>query len=213
MLSFFILRLREAFRFRTAAGDLIYREDKMFRDILEDCPVIAAVRDEESLERSFQSECSIIFVLYGDVCSIPDITERIKARGKTAMIHLDMIGGLDSREIAVDYIRRFTKADGIISTKTAQIRRAKELGLYTVYRFFLLDSRSVETIRKQCQLIRPDCMELLPGIAPKVIAGITKQQHIPVIAGGLISDREDVMAALQAGAASISTTKQELWFI
>ena len=185
----------------------------MFCDILEDCPVIAAVRDEESLERSFQSECSIIFVLYGDVCSIPDITERIKARGKTAMIHLDMIGGLDSREIAVDYIRRFTKADGIISTKTAQIRRAKELGLYTVYRFFLLDSRSVETIRKQSQLIRPDCMELLPGIAPKVIARITKQQHIPVIAGGLISDRQDVMAALQAGAASISTTKQELWFI
>ena len=78
----------------------------MFCDILEDCPVIAAVRDEESLERSFQSECSIIFVLYGDVCSIPDITERIKARGKTAMIHLDMIGGLDSREIAVDYSRR-----------------------------------------------------------------------------------------------------------
>ena len=56
------------------------------------------------------------------------------------MIHLDMVGGLDSREIAVDYIRRFTKADGIISTKTAQIRRAKELGLYTVFRFFLLDS-------------------------------------------------------------------------
>ena len=46
-----------------------------------------------------------------------------------------------------------------------------------------------------------------------MIARITKQQHIPVIAGGLISDREDVMAALQAGAASISTTKQELWFI
>ena len=185
----------------------------MFREILEDCPVIAAVRDEESLKRSFQSESRIIFVLYGDVCSIPEITERIKAHGKTAMIHLDMVGGLDSREIAVDYIRRFTKVDGIISTKTAQIRRAKELGLYTVFRFFLLDSRSAETIRKQCQLICPDCMEILPGVATKVIARITKHQHIPVIAGGLIADREDVMAALQAGATSISTTKSELWFI
>ena len=54
----------------------------MFREILEDCPVIAAVRDEESLKRSFQSESRIIFVLYGDVCSIPEITERIKAHGK-----------------------------------------------------------------------------------------------------------------------------------
>lgn len=185
----------------------------MFCDILADCPVIAAVRDEESLERSFQSECSVIFVLYGDVCSIPDIAERIKAHGKTAMIHLDMIGGLDSREIAVDYISQFTSADGIISTKTAQIRRAKELGLYTVFRFFLLDSRSLETIKKQCQIVHPDCMEVLPGVASRVISRIAEQHHIPVIAGGLIADREDVIAALQAGAASISTTKSELWFI
>ena len=82
-----------------------------------------------------------------------------------------------------------------------------------MFRFFLLDSRSAETIRKQCQLICPDCMEILPGVATKVIARITKHQHIPVIAGGLIADREDVMAALQAGATSISTTKSELWFI
>ena len=160
----------------------------MFREWLEDCPVIAAVRDDESLRKSFQSECGIIFVLYGDICSIPDIVERIKNQGKIAMIHLDLISGLDSREIAVDYIRKFTRADGIISTKTAQIRRARELGLYTVFRFFLLDSRSVENIKKQCQLTQPDCMEVLPGTVPRVIARITKKQQIPVIAGGLISD-------------------------
>ena len=34
---------------------------------------------------------------------------------------------------------------------------------------------------------------------------------LPVIAGGLISDKEDVMGALGAGAAAVSTTNQKVW--
>jgi len=48
---------------------------------------------------------------------------------------------------------------------------------------------------------------------PKVIKRIVQHQHIPVIAGGLIDDKEDIMTALKAGATAISTTRQELWFI
>ena len=36
---------------------------------------------------------------------------------------------------------------------------------------------------------------------------------VPVIAGGLITDREDIMGALGAGAISISTTNQKVWFM
>ncbi|MFQ7501917.1 MAG: glycerol-3-phosphate responsive antiterminator, partial [Blautia coccoides] len=35
----------------------------------------------------------------------------------------------------------------------------------------------------------------------------------PVIAGGLFEDKEDIMAALSAGAVCISTTNQEVWFM
>ena len=41
-----------------------------FYRILEDCPVIAAVKDEQALEESFRSPCQIIFVLYGDICNV-----------------------------------------------------------------------------------------------------------------------------------------------
>lgn len=184
-----------------------------FRDILEDCPVIATVKDMESLEKSFTSDSQIIFILFGDICSIGEIVERVKEEGRTAMVHLDLVSGFDSREIAVDYIKKQTRADGIISTKTAQINRAKELGLYAVYRFFALDSRSLENIRRQSAATKPDCIEILPGIMPKVIERVVKNQHIPVIAGGMIDDKEDVMLALKAGATAISTTRQELWFV
>ena len=35
---------------------------------------------------------------------------------------------------------------------------------------------------------------------------------MPVIAGGLISDKEDIIAALDAGAAAISSTNPAIWF-
>lgn len=41
-----------------------------FYRILEDCPVIAAVKDDQALEASLRSPCQIIFVLYGDICNV-----------------------------------------------------------------------------------------------------------------------------------------------
>ena len=186
---------------------------KEFRDALENSPVIAAIKDDEGLAKCKESDSCVIFILYGDICSIADIVAEVKSAGKIAMVHLDLVSGFDGREIAVDFIRHNTRADGIISTKTAQINRAKELGLYAVHRFFVLDSRSLENIRRQSAASKPDCIEILPGIMPKVIKRIVRHQHIPVIAGGLIDDKEDIMTALKAGATAISTTRQELWFI
>ena len=82
---------------------------------------------------------------------------------------MDLVNGLSSREISVDYIRKETNADGIISTKQPQIRRGKELGLYTVHRFFVIDSAAYENVEKCTKAIRPDCVELMPGVMPKVI--------------------------------------------
>ena len=44
----------------------------------EDCPVIAAVKDEEGLNACLGSEIGIVFVLYGDICTIPDIVRKLK---------------------------------------------------------------------------------------------------------------------------------------
>ena len=64
------------------------------------------------------------------------------------MVHVDLISGLSSKEIVVDFIRKNTEADGIISTKAALIKRGKELKMFTVLRYFLLDSMAYENIRQ-----------------------------------------------------------------
>lgn len=186
--------------------------EQRFYDMIEANPVIAAVKDEEGLKACCALEdIKVIFVLYGSICNIGDIVRKIKEADKIAMVHVDLINGLASKEIAVEFIRYSTEADGIITTKTALVKKAKELGLHTILRVFLLDSMAYQNIEKDCGKIRPDIIEVLPGLMPKVIRRIVKQVRVPVIAGGLISEKEDVVAALDAGAISVSTTNQSVW--
>lgn len=179
----------------------------------EDCPVIAAIKDDEGLKKCLNSDIRIVFVLYGDICNISQIVSRLKNAGKIVIIHIDLIAGLSTKEIVVTYIRSVTHADGIISTRPAVVRQAKEEGMFTIMRFFVIDSIAFENIKKQTETVRPDMIEVLPGVMPKVIKKICRESRVPVIAGGLITDKEDIMAALLAGAVSISTTNQKVWFM
>ena len=118
------------------------------------------------------------------------------------MVHVDLISGLSPKEISVEYLKEHTEADGIISTKPSLIKKAKELGMYTVLRYFLLDSMAFENIRQQQYMVRPDFIEVLPGVMPRVIKRIC---------GSVITDKEDVMAALSAGAIAVSSTNHQVW--
>lgn len=181
-------------------------------DLIEANPVIAAVKDMEGLEACCQVvDIKVVFILFGDICSIDDIVKRIKQADKIAMVHIDLIAGLNGKEIAVDFIKLHTQADGIISTRPMMIKRAKELSLYSTLRVFVLDSMALGNIEKQMSMTRPDIIEILPGLMPKVISRVCRLVKIPVIAGGMISEKEDVMAALAAGAISVSTTNREVW--
>lgn len=184
-----------------------------FAEAIEESPVITAVKDIDGLHKCFEADSKIVFILFGDICNIGEIIDTVKDHGRIAIVHIDLINGLSQKEIAVDYLRKNTRADGIISTKVSMIKRAKELKLYSVFRLFVIDSMAFENIKRQVETVEPDYVEILPGVMPKVIKKISKQSLIPVIAGGLIADKEDVMSALSAGAVSISTTNQEVWFM
>ena len=190
-------------------------KNREFINKIESNPIIAAVKDDDGLEIALTEDIEIIFVLYGDICSIPTIVNKIKNAGKVAMVHVDLITGLNnSKDVCLDFIKNNTKADGIITTKSNLIQHARELELNTVLRYFILDSLALQNIEKQARSpgIKPDIIEFLPGIVlPKMIKRINKVSRVPIIAGGLIADKEDVMNALDAGALAISTTNHDVW--
>lgn len=179
----------------------------------EDCPIITAIKSDDGLEKCLSSDSSIVFVLYGNICTIPAMVERIENAGKHAIVHLDLVEGLAPKEIAVDYVKQYTRASGVISTKASLIRRAKELGLFTVLRIFVLDSIALKNVEKEWRNVRPDLIEILPGVMPKIIRKLSRSLSVPLIAGGMIQDKDDVMAALDAGALGVSSTDQAVWFL
>lgn len=56
-------------------------------DLLEMSPVIAAIKDDAGLKRCLDTECQVVFILYGNICNIKDIVAKLKAHGKCAMVH------------------------------------------------------------------------------------------------------------------------------
>ena len=186
---------------------------KEFKEALEDSPIIAAIKDDEGLKKCIESDSCVIFILYGDVITIPDIVSTIKEAGKIAMVHIDLISGLSSKEITVDFLKKYTQADGIITTKPNLIKHAKELGFYTILRLFLIDSMAYENIDRHIKTSKPDVIEVLPALMPKIISKVCRLSPIPVIAGGLVSDKEDIMSILDTGVTSISSTNEKVWFM
>ncbi len=182
-------------------------------ELLEQSPVIVAIKNDEGLKRCLDSECQVVFVLYGNICTIGRIVETLRANGKHPIIHVDMIQGLGSKEVAIDFLKMNTMAEGIISTKQILVKRAVELGMIGILRAFIVDSMAVRSMWKMLDTFRPDAIEILPGVMPKIIRDLREKTSMPIITSGLISEKKEIMEMISAGADAISTTKEELWFL
>jgi glycerol uptake operon antiterminator len=176
-------------------------------------PIIAAVRDEADLDSSLEANTSIIFILKADIFNINGMVERIKHRGKEAFVHLDFLEGLGKDHRAIDYIAEAIRPDGIITTSSSHVKYAKQKGLFTIQRFFMVDSLSFDTTIKTAGSTCPDMIEIMPGVIPGVIQRLNEVIKIPIIAGGLITSKDDIIQILKAGAIGVSTAKKELWIL
>ncbi len=177
----------------------------------EACPVIPEIKNDEWLESLARSDSDIVYVLYGDICTIASIVERVRAMGKRAIVHIDLLGGLSPKEISVDFIKNYTKADGIISMKPALIKRANELGIFTIQRFYMIDGLTYANVAKNVKNSNPDVVEFMPVGLFKLIPYLVELIDKPIVTSGLTQDTEDIIQSLKAGALAIATTNRELW--
>lgn len=184
-----------------------------FRDILEEAPVIAAISNDEELSVALESDCKIFLIIHSTLQNVRNLVERTRENGRIAIVHADLVAGLSSKEIAVEYLLDQTNADGIVSTKPTLVKKSKDMGKYGILRAFIIDSSALETTKKQILTIRPDAVELMPGIIPRIFTEIKEWGDVTVIAAGLIRDRKDVMMAFDAGVDGVSATNQKIWFM
>lgn len=180
-------------------------------DIIYENPIIMAIKNNKDLRDSLDSENKIVFVLFGTVESIPHIVKKLKKHGKIVMVHEDLIEGLSSSQLSSAFIKNYTDADGIITTRPQNAAYARQIGLFAILRFFVLDSLSYENVKETVKKANCDLIEILPGIMPKILDDISKRTNIPLVAGGLINEKSDVIDALNANAIAISSSNTDVW--
>ncbi|MBU5591135.1 glycerol-3-phosphate responsive antiterminator [Clostridium sp. MSJ-4] len=180
-------------------------------ELLIENPVVAAIRNDNDLEAVLESKVLIVFVLYGNIMNLADICNKLKDKGKIVFVHLDLIEGLKGDHIGIEFIKKYVDPLGILTTKPSNVKHAKAIGLYAIQRVFMVDSLSLVTGIKNINDVKPNAVEVMPGIVNDIISHMVNKLNVPIIAGGLVSDKKDVMGALKSGALAISTTKRELW--
>lgn len=178
-------------------------------NLLQKNPMIYAVSSTDALINAANGKSDVIFLLKSDISQLKKSVMYAHDRGKKIFVHIDLTDGLGKDEYAVKFLADFIKPDGIISTKSSIIRAAKQKGLLTVFRVFLVDSQGVNTALATIAKTDCDFVEIMPGVIPSMI-----ERFLPLnkylIAGGLISTHKQVDDALSAGAIAVSTTNKTL---
>ncbi|MCK5763458.1 MAG: glycerol-3-phosphate responsive antiterminator [Clostridiales bacterium] len=57
----------------------------------------------------------------------------------------------------------------------------------------------------------PDAVEILPNVISRIIKHFIELTRKPIISGGLITTKENVITSLGADAIRISTSKRAIW--
>ena len=180
-------------------------------DVLVENPIIAAVRDEKMLQRAILANPKVVFMLFGNIGDLQQQCRELRSAGKMVFLHVDLIDGLRPDNVGLRYIAEKMNPDGIITPKGACVRMAHEVGLYAIQRVFMLDSSALRSGVQNVQSCKPDLVEILPGVSPKALELSKRDMPVPIIAGGLIFEKEDVFSALNAGAIAVSSSHEAIW--
>ena len=178
--------------------------------IFENKRVAASVRTDEDFEAALKSGVEVIFLQNSNILNIKDQIESAHRANKKVFIHMDFAEGIGKDRAGLNFVK-IMGADGILTTKTGLVRSARDIGLITVQRFFIVDSHSVDTAVDSIKIARPDIVEIMPGIVDKKIKEFAGKVETPILAGGLIEYEDEVDRALEAGARAVSTATRSLW--
>lgn len=173
-------------------------------------PIAAAIRTEKDFSTALRSDVDMIFLLHSNIMTVHQYIKEIHSAGKKAFIHVDFAEGIGKDRYGLEFLAK-QGVDGILTTRTNIVKAAKEYGLITVQRFFIVDSHSLGTSVESIKISKPDIIEIMPGVVTKKIKEFAEKANVPIVAGGLVETIEEVRAALDAGATVVSTGEAELW--
>lgn len=176
-------------------------------------PMIASVKEAKHIEiaLAYREKLGGVFLLTGHIGVVRNYVELYKSHRLPVFLHLEKIGGLSTDYYGLDYLAKTVKPDGIVTTKTNVVKTAKKMGLIAIQRFFLIDTEGLDNIANSLSNAEPDIVEVMPARIPEALRRVQALTPLPVVAGGLLFDRDQALECLGNGATAVSSSKPELW--
>ncbi|MBN1590865.1 MAG: glycerol-3-phosphate responsive antiterminator [Pirellulales bacterium] len=160
------------------------------------------------------SKASVVFLQVNELVDIPEVLAPFQTKPLDhlgVMLHLDLVHGLARDEAALRYLAGFDRIDGIVTVHHHLVAPARRLGLLSILRLFLQDTRAIGRGVGIIEKSHPDAVELLPGSAAIEVVDRFQLLHVPLIAGGLVYNLNAVQRVLDSGCRAASTSNRDLW--
>lgn len=161
--------------------------------------IIPAVNDFAQLRAFLKSDYGRCVLMHWKLGDLDRVFPALKEKNRAALIHADLTAGLTADAAGAEYLVHKFSPEGIISTKSAAVTAAKELGVTSVQRVFLIDSAALARSEASVTRTAPDYVEFLPAPCPELFPMLSRKFGVPLIAGGLISSREMAEDLLSLG--------------
>ncbi|GAA4720152.1 glycerol-3-phosphate responsive antiterminator [Brevibacillus fulvus] len=182
-----------------------------FYERLQHYRMIASVKKPNTLERALAANVSAAVLSIGNIGVIKHYVNLFKNCQMPVFVHLERIGGISFDREGIAFLAQYVKPTGIVTTRNTLIKLAKKEGMLTIQRLFLIDSDSIVSGLQSVQETQPDAVEIMPALLPEYIGRFSSELNQPIIAGGLIRERAQMLAALDKGAVAVSVGTHQLW--
>lgn len=168
-------------------------------DILKKQICVPVVPSMKRLEKFIETDLIVCILQDIHISLLEHMIKTLHDNNKLALVHIDMVHGISSDEHGAEFLCQRLRADGVISSKTRIIETTKKNKKIAIQRMFLIDSKSIERGIETVQKSQPDIVEVMPAIAYKIIPYIKSKISMPLIGGGLLKSKEDILQGLEAG--------------
>ena len=116
-----------------------------------------------------------------------------------------------NNEAGLECLAQLPRIAGVVTIHHYLAKAASRLGLLSIVRLFLSDSRAVQRGLSVASKSHPDAIEILPAVAAIQAAADLQKCRLPRIAGGLCHTEADVRNALASGCRAVTSTLPSLW--
>ncbi len=175
--------------------------------------VIPSVRRIRELDRALRSPSPYILLSEVHIGNLQAFAAKCAAADKKVLVHADLIGGFKPDREGIKLLRNMYHVSGVLTQSAQVVIAAKRARLSAIQRVFIMDSRSLERGLASIGESGPDGIEVLPGI----LAARHRAQFdfwrttSTLIAGGMITTRDEAQQLFDSGYRAITASTSELW--